>query len=412
MIACVLIPDMVALVERQENPSLSGQHPVLLLNSSGKIQAASLDAMRQDVQLGMRLRQAKALCPDALVLPFNPTPYRLMSDALIEALSPFSNRIEVAAGFWQGRQKKRNQTSTMSAGVFYIDLGKFQDTTEALGLAEKITADMLHRFKAHPHIGLASNKFTAAVAVRYATRSRPKLVRPGHEAAFLAALPVSVLPLNTDMLRRLRLLGLHTLGQLAELPVGALASQFGKTGQLIAQLACGQDERSIGPLTPHPVECLAINLHGPVEDRCTLQTLLEMLGCDLEARLKVGMNTTQKLLLTLHLDDGQSLSEDLVLRKPTDDGRVLGRSLVRLFARIEIPYSVIGIEVQADDLHAVEWRQMDLFGQHFSTEDKLSLLLENLTLRFGENRFYRITLVDQNNRLVERRFQIDRVDAA
>ena len=54
----------------------------------------------------------------------------------------------------------------------------------------------------------------------------------GRIEAFLAAQPVDVLPVPEEMLRRLRLLGIETLGGLAALPRSALAAQFGPLGSL------------------------------------------------------------------------------------------------------------------------------------------------------------------------------------
>src|ERR1051325_4968681 len=67
-------------------------------------------------------------------------------------------------------------------------------------------------------VGWGRGKFVSWVA---ATRARPGqavIVRPGEEGKFLASQPLSVLPLDTDTHRRLRQLGVRTLGALAALP--------------------------------------------------------------------------------------------------------------------------------------------------------------------------------------------------
>src|SRR5439155_1514969 len=74
-------------------------------------------------------------------------------------------------------------------------------------------------------VGWGKGKFVAWVA---ATRAKPGgalIVPPGEEGKFLAAQPVAVLPLDPDAHRRLRQLGLRTLGQLAPLPEEAVVSQ-------------------------------------------------------------------------------------------------------------------------------------------------------------------------------------------
>src|SRR2546422_212828 len=74
------------------------------------------------------------------------------------------------------------------------------------------------------------------------------LVPRGTEAAFLSGLSVEDLPVSTEMRRRLRLLELRTLGDLACLPRGPVAAQFGAEGERAWELAHGIDR---GPLIPY-----------------------------------------------------------------------------------------------------------------------------------------------------------------
>src|SRR3989442_8704746 len=88
-------------------------------------------------------------------------------------------------------------------------------------------------------VGWGKGKFVAWVA---ATRAKPGgafIVPPGEEGVFLASQPVAVLPLDSDAHRRLRLLGLRTLGRLAALPEEAIVSQFGRAGRRWWRLAAG-----------------------------------------------------------------------------------------------------------------------------------------------------------------------------
>src|SRR3989442_1531376 len=64
---------------------------------------------------------------------------------------------------------------------------------------------------------------------------------------FLAAQPVGMLPVSEEMRRRLRLLGIETLGALAALPRSALAAQFGPQGALAWELARGEDDSPVRP---------------------------------------------------------------------------------------------------------------------------------------------------------------------
>jgi nucleotidyltransferase/DNA polymerase involved in DNA repair len=408
MIACILIADFATTVERQTH-----QSPLLFLNAAGKVQAASFEAVQQGVRVGMRLQQAQAFCTEAVAVPFNPGPHTEAINALTGLLSTFTNRIEVAPGFWETLSKKRTRkTIHPSAAVVYLDLGKLNNPQELTALARQIRFNLWDNLRVAAHIGLADNKFTASIAARFAHPHHPKLVSKGQEAAFLAALPITLLPLEGEAQRRLKLLGIHTLGQLAELSSGTLINQFGTAGRLMHQLAHGQDDRLVTLLQPQPIELLTLRLHGAVEDRLVIETVLQGMASDLQSRLEKRSYTLRGLELILHLDDGSLQPTRVTLRKPTGDGGQIGRSLIRLLSQLTLSQGMVTVEVSADDLQPIVWRQLDLFGQEFAAQDKLHQLLDNLTMRFGSDHFYQITLTAPDHRLLEKRFEIVPVEAA
>ena len=98
---------------------------------------------------------------------------------------------------------------------------------------------------------------------RAATRAHPGevvIVRPGEEGTFLAAQPLAALPIDPDTHRRLRQLGLRTLGQLAALPEDAVAAQFGDPGRRLWRLAAG---RTVEPVTGRPAPEPVIRFETP-----------------------------------------------------------------------------------------------------------------------------------------------------
>src|SRR4029077_18236161 len=99
----------------------------------------------------------------------------------------------------------------------------------------------LHSTLRIPHsalrVGWGLGKFVSWVAATRAKPGEAVIVPVGGEAKFLASQPISVLPLDLDTHRRLRQLGLKTLGTLAALPEEAVASQFGATGRRLWRLA-------------------------------------------------------------------------------------------------------------------------------------------------------------------------------
>jgi len=67
------------------------------------------------------------------------------------------------------------------------------------------------------------------------------------DTLFLSRLPLSALPLPEGLARRLRPLGLETLGDFASLPVGSVERRYGQAGVALHRLARGLDERGLLP---------------------------------------------------------------------------------------------------------------------------------------------------------------------
>lgn len=132
MIVCVLAHDLVRAVTGGD---------ALLLDASGKVRAAALRASQAGVRVGMRLRQAQALYPEAEVHRFDPEPFRQMVRELTSTLARFSDRMEVAPDFWQpGQSKRRAQPIHPSAAVICVDLGRLRDYTLLAGKMDRSAA--------------------------------------------------------------------------------------------------------------------------------------------------------------------------------------------------------------------------------------------------------------------------------
>jgi DNA polymerase IV len=96
-----------------------------------------------------------------------------------------------------------------------------------------------------PAIGMATTQFVAARAAHVAGAGAAVVVPPGQEQAFLAPQPITALPIDAEVIRRLHLLGLRTLGAVAAIPRDAMAAQFGAAGFHIHCLAQGMDDQPV-----------------------------------------------------------------------------------------------------------------------------------------------------------------------
>src|SRR5918992_1613739 len=90
-----------------------------------------------------------------------------------------------------------------------------------------------------PRIGAAGRRFTALAAASVARPGQILMVGETEEEAFLEPLPLSLLPLPDERYAELEGLGLRRLGELAQLPGGAVAERLGADGRQAWRLARG-----------------------------------------------------------------------------------------------------------------------------------------------------------------------------
>ena len=130
--------------------------------------------------------------------------------------------------------------------AFYLDAaGVAPRYRNEAGWCRAVLAEARTLGSDQAHLGLAGCKYAAWVAAQTTQPEQSWQIVGEPDARFLAQLPVDWLPLTKETLRRLRMLGLHTLGKLAALPGAAVSEQFGPESLTAWRWARGQDERPL-----------------------------------------------------------------------------------------------------------------------------------------------------------------------
>src|SRR3989454_4735906 len=222
-------------------------------------------ARQVGVRPGMTVSQAIGLCPALVLCEPDPVHYDERFAQLLAALARVSPVVEPAelGMAYVGTDGLEGLYGGPEQIVEAIKCGVRNEMSAECGMRSAefdVRPSMPHAALNTPHsalrtphfrVGWGRGKFVAWVA---ATRAKPGgafIVPPGEEGVFLASQPVAVLPLDSDAHRRLRLLGLRTLGRLAALPEEAIVSQFGRAGRRWWRLAAGgAPGAGVGPGAP------------------------------------------------------------------------------------------------------------------------------------------------------------------
>jgi len=177
------------------------------------------------VRCGQPLRQAQQLCPQAAFVSIDGGDVeRLRADVAtaLGALSP-----EVEAG------DEESCCDLSGSHVAYPDEGRWAAAI-ARALVETLDGEL-------PAIGVGSTRFVARMAALASEPRRVRRIPAGAEAAFLAPLPLGMLPVDPAIGARLAALGLDCLGAVANLSPVELQRQFGAEGLVLHRHCRGED---------------------------------------------------------------------------------------------------------------------------------------------------------------------------
>jgi DNA polymerase-4 len=220
-----------ASVEQRDNPTLRGQ-PVIVGGVAGRgvVSAASYEARRFGVHSAMPMATARRLCPHGIFLPVRMSHYAGIAGeirALLLSYTPLVEPISLDEAFLDVRGCE----------------GLFGPTEE---IARQIKERIRDETALTASVGIASNKFLAKVASDLSKPDGLLVVEPERVREFLAPLPVRRLwGVGAKGEKRLKVLGLHTVGQIAALREELLVEHFGEAGRHLWQLAHGLDDRPV-----------------------------------------------------------------------------------------------------------------------------------------------------------------------
>lgn len=349
-IAYIVVPYFPCAVERLDDPSLAGK-PLVIGGQpweKGTVYCCSPEALREGVHRDMPLRQAEQLCPQAIFLPINEERYQEIHRQLLKALAPFSPIVETV---------ELGQVCLEASGLKRL-YGPDQKLARSIRDVIKRETNLLSQ------VGIASNRFVAEVAAQLATYSKPQVIPKGEEQTFLAPLPIYFLPASEQTKRFLAILGIKTIGQVAQMAKDALSKQFGAEGVFIHDLALGYDNRPLSPTTEELALRGRISFEDPVFDLTILKANIERAVSDLAVLLRRDGRKGQGIVLELILEDGRSLQTGTHLKEATSDPARITQRVGSLLASLDFKAGVTEAVVHLFPLRPFHdgIRQLGLFG--------------------------------------------------
>jgi len=291
------VPRFYAEAERAADPSLAGR-PVIVggdPRKRGLVQAATLDALAEGVEVGMPVLEALERCPGARVRRTNMRAYRELAGRLRACLRLAAGELEPAG-----------------LEAAYLDAGAGADAPEAL--AARLQAEVQRALRLPLRVGIGPVKFVAKLAAEEAGAGGVRRVPAEELRAFLAPLPVQRLPgVGPHTLAVLRELGITSVGALAAAPRAAVEERLGNHGLALWTAARGQGEARLRP-APHARSLSQeTTLEDSERDLAILEALLGELAGRLAAALARERLGARRLVLKVRYGDQESVTRSRTL---------------------------------------------------------------------------------------------------
>ncbi|KAK9176695.1 hypothetical protein WN944_028714 [Citrus x changshan-huyou] len=316
---------------------------------TAEISSANYPARSYGVRAGMFVRDAKALCPRLVIVPYNFEAYE-----------------EVADQFYDILHKHCDKVQAVSCDEAFLDVTNLEGENHEF-LASKIRKEIFETTGCTASIGIAGNMLVARLATRTAKPNGQCYIPPEGVDEYLNQLPIKELPgIGYALEEKLKKQNVWTCGQLRTISKDSLQKDFGaKTGEMLWNYSRGVDNREVGVIQESKSIGAEVNWGVRFKDLNDSQHFLLSLckevslrlqGCGVKGRtftLKMKKRKQDAGEPTKYMGCGvcDNLSHSTTVPVATTDVEVLQRITKQLFGSFHLDVQDIrGIGLQVSKL--------------------------------------------------------------
>ena len=264
---------------------------------------------------------------------------------------------------------------------------------------KQLVIDIINRVKEKTGLqataGLGDNFFLAKVALDvFAKKAKDGIGELHIEEVKEKLWPIT--PLNKiwgigpRLEARLNRLGVHTMGELAQMDRELMKAKFGIMGEQLLDQANGIDESDIHEIYEPKEKSLSFGQTLPRDYKVKEAKLIIRELCDdLSSKMRDNGYKTDLVSVTIGYSSNQGgFSKQMSLMKPTDDTDELFQALGDIYDRnvIDLPIRQVHISFgHLNHIHNVE--QLDLFKDPKQQEERrnLQLMMDEIHNKYGKN---------------------------
>lgn len=346
----------------------------------GIILAKSIPAKAYAVQTGETVFSALEKCPKLVLVPPNYNMYQRASDALIKLLKEYTPLVE---------QYSIDEAYMDMTGCCGID-------SKALETAEAIRSRISRELGFTVNIGVAENKLLAKMASDFKKPDRVHTLWKREIPEKLWALPAAELFfIGRAAEKKLRHLGIATIGELAETDSALMRSHFGKYGQVIWNFANGIDVAAVeGEAPPNKgygnSTTIAFDVSNPETAKLVLLSLAETLGARLR-KAGVNIGVVAVGIRDIHFEYH---SHQITLKTATNLTLELYEAAVRAFDEAWDRTPIRHLGIHTGRVSREGDRQLGLFDRmDYEKLGKLDKAVDEIRKRYGNDAVMRASFL-------------------
>ncbi len=364
-----------ASVEQMDHPELRGK-PIAVGGSPGTrsiVVAASKEAKRYGVGVGMTHIEARHACPQIQFVDGDPARYAALTQGFFDICKRYTDRIEV-----------------YSIDEVFLDLtGWVPDWSGAISLAKRMKKHLADEISPHLtcSIGVAPNRALAKMASDMQKPDGLVVITEEDVATVLDWVEISdIFGIGPRMKIRLADMGIATLKQLGSYPVSALQCFFGPNiGIYLSHLGQGIDYSEVPSIYDYaPTKSMGhtYTLSRDTLNRYEIYEVLLRLAEKVGRRLRRDRYRGRHIWVYLRWADFSGRAEGLTLQRYIDDGfelYTLAREIIDDW-RLEQPVRLVGV---GTSMLIQDAKQLSILPED-RRQDRLVAAQDLINNRFGE----------------------------
>lgn len=333
-------------VERKKRPELRGV-PVIVGGlgdpaKRGVVSAVSYEARSSGVYSGMPLKTAKKLCPKAVFLPVDFAAYEKESNRFMEILRRYSRLVE---------------SFGLDEGFVEVSPGEFEDEFEdgedifrkAEDAARAIKTQVKDETGLTASAGIGPNKLLAKLACDLGKPDGFCVITAKDTVRVLENLPVRRLwGVGKKTEKRLKDLGINTVGELAKAPLLFLQKNFGpNSGKTLHEHSLGVDDSPVVPFHEPDSVSREVTFEEDTDDASFIKETLRELASSLAERLKSGRYKGKTITIKVRYSDFKTNTYQAPLERASDSFNDIWTQGQKLLGSVDLDrrLRLVGIKV-------------------------------------------------------------------